>query len=76
LQSSEEKLLTRRFRNLDESFEATATTTRMKEKKDMQRNCSSLKSLTFKDHVCFKKNKKQDKDKDKGEKKDGVVNQT
>jgi hypothetical protein len=48
----------------------------MKEKKDMWRNCSSLKSLTFKDHVCLKKSKKQDKDKEKGERKDGVANQT
>jgi hypothetical protein len=33
LQSPEEKLLARRFRNLDESSEAVATTVGMKEKK-------------------------------------------
>jgi hypothetical protein len=60
LQSLEEKFLARRFRNLDESFEAT-TSVGMKEKKDMWKNCNSLKSSTFKDHVCFRKNEKQDK---------------
>jgi hypothetical protein len=52
LQSSEEKLLARRFRNPDESSETAAG---MKGKKDMWRNCSSLKSLTFNDHACFQK---------------------
>jgi hypothetical protein len=55
LQSSEEKLLARRFRNLDESSEAAAAAAGMKGKKDMRRNCSSLKNLTFKDHACFQK---------------------
>jgi hypothetical protein len=76
LESSEEKLLARRFRNLNESFDATTTTTGMKEKKDMWRNCSSLKSLTFKDHVCFRKNEKQDKDREEVERKVRVADQT
>jgi hypothetical protein len=48
-------MLARRFRNLDESSEAAAAAAGMKGKKDMRRNCSSLKNLTFKDHACFQK---------------------
>jgi hypothetical protein len=48
----------------------------MKGNKNMWRNYSSLKSLTFKDHVCFGKSENQDKDKDKVERKVGIIDQT
>ncbi len=69
-------MLARRFRNLDESSEAVATTVGMKEKKDMWRNYSSLKSMAFKDYVCLRKSEKQDKNKEKAKRKVGVADQT
>ncbi len=54
-------MLARRFRNLDESFEATTSTIGMKEKKNIWRNCSFLKNVTFKDHGCLKKTRSRTK---------------